>query len=143
MLFEENSKLIARCGVLREDLERKSCQALISEQIASASNEHEKYVAGELKDRLKLLKREVETKDRRIADLLKQAGNKERRDDSDGEAEVAVVEYTDLTKVSEKLFKEAESLRREIEMKGQEITKLREQKEELVKLNLILTRQVN
>lgn len=81
----------------------------------------------------------METKDRRIADLLKQAGNKERRDDSDGEAEVAVVEYTDLTKVSEKLFKEAESLRREIEMKGQEIAKLREQKEELVKLNLVIS----
>lgn len=48
-----------------------------------------------------------------------------------------MIEFTDVNRVSERLFKEAESLRREIEIQSQEIFKLKEQKDELLKLNLV------
>jgi cell division protein FtsB len=49
-----------------------------------------------------------------------------------------VIEYTELNKVTEKLFKESEHLRKEIESKEESIEKLQEQKGELIKLNLVV-----
>lgn len=111
-----------------------SRQALISEQIASASNEHEKYVAGELKERVRILKKELETKDRKLLQASKQH---KHHDLEDGLEATNTIEYTDLTKATDKVFKENELLRKEIEVKDQEIAKQKEQKEELVKLNLV------
>ena len=45
---------------------------LISEQIATATNDHEKYVATELKERVKILRKELEMKDKRIDELIRQ-----------------------------------------------------------------------
>jgi len=62
-------------------------------------------VAEELKSRVRILKKELETKDKRIVQLQKHSGHREEYDHQD-DGTVTVVEYTDVTKISEKIFKE-------------------------------------
>jgi hypothetical protein len=64
LLYEENSKLIGKVNEMRTELETGLCKviillikALVSEQIAFASTEHEKYMTSELKSKLIKLKK--------------------------------------------------------------------------------------
>lgn len=82
------------------------------------------------------MRKEIEAKDKIISEFQK-AAHKEHHYDADNEPILGVIEYTDTNKVTEKMFKETENLRREIDMQSQEISKYKEQKEELLKLNLV------
>lgn len=59
------------------------------------------------------------------------------QEDSNVEREVQLVEFTDLNKVSAKLKWEMEFLEQELHKRNEEIIKLKDQKEELIKLNIV------
>lgn len=81
------------------------------------------------------MRKELENRDKKIIELSKEG--------IENKADTKIIEITQLNLITKKLKDQIVDMNNEIDAKKAETNKYKEQKEDLLKLNLLLTKQIN